>query len=317
MSPVGGPGAFTGPRHKLSVRTVFPAAWWLGRGSIGHPERPVDRPEPPVVALDAMRSPGFVVARPVLLLLLLASGACASAPAPDSAAKPPPAEPPQQAAQAPEAEQAPEEDEEPVPQQPACEELVGWAQPAERCEREEVAGGKASIVSITEACGGDSCSVQVFIHRPGQPAVRLPDAINEGSLTGGTLVVTPSLEHVITDWVGPGPRQGDWRVELYRVELKTGKASPWVKGCFSPALSPGGRWVLCRNRRGDVLKVPLTGGTPRLVHRSGLSEDRVYWVPYGYIYPDAVSFLSPERMKVTTTLQGGEEEHTRELPWKE
>ncbi len=261
-----------------------------------------------------MRSPGSIAGRPALLLLLLAAGACASAPAPDSAAKPPPAEP------RPQAEQESEDVEAPVPQEPGCEELVGWTQPFESCKHEPVAGGKAALVSITTGCGGDSCDVRVFVHRPGQPAVQLPDSIRDGSLTGGTLVVTPSLEHVITDWVGPGRKQGDWRVELYRVELKTGKASPWVKGCFSPALSPGGRWVLCRNRSGDVLKVPLTGGTPTRVPRSGLSAEQVYWVPYSYIYPEAVSFPSPERLKVTTTVQGGpdgQEERTRELPWKE
>jgi hypothetical protein len=221
-----------------------------------------------------MRTSGFAAGLPVLLLFLLAPGTWAAEPAPASVAKPPPAEPRQQE------EASPEDDEEPGPPQPTCEELVGWTRATERCEREPVAGGKATLVTITELCGGDSCTVHVFLQRPGQPTVLLPDSVNDGALSGGPLVVTPSLEHVITDWVGPGRNPGDRRVELYRVELKTGKASPWVKGCFSPALSPGGRWVLCRNRRGDVLKVPLTGGTPTFVHRSGLSAEDVYWVPY-------------------------------------
>lgn len=208
-------------------------------------------------------------------------------------------------------------DEEPLSRE-ECLALTGWTQPLESCSLEPVAGGKAAFLQLTTECGGDSCDVQVFVYRPGRPVLRLPDSHKGGSLTGGHLAMTPSLEHVITDWVGLGPKDmGDWRVELYRIELRTGKASPWVKGCFSPALSPGGRWILCRNQSGDVLKVPLKGGTPTLVHRSGLSSGQVYWVPYAYIYPEAVTFPSPERLEFTTVSPGGEERRTQELPWRE
>jgi hypothetical protein len=211
-------------------------------------------------------------------------------------------------------------DEEPLSRE-ECQALTGWAQPLEECSLTPVAGGKAALLQLTTECGGDSCDVQVFVYRPGRPVLRLPDSSKGGSLTGGHLVMTPSLEHVITDWVGLGPKDmGDWHVELYRIDLRTGKASPWVKGCFSPALSPRGRWILCRNRRGDVLKVPLTGGTPTLVHRSGLSAEQVPWTPYAYLYPDAVTVPSPGRLRITTSVVGGEdgeELRTQELPWKE
>jgi hypothetical protein len=246
-------------------------------------------------------------------VLLLAHGAWAAPPEPDGAAKPPSAELQQRVAEA-------LKSEEPALSAQECAELVGWKEPVEECKLEPAAGGKAALVHLVTGCGGDSCAVEVFVYRPGRPVLQLPGSIREGSLTGGAMVLMPSLEHVVTDWVGVVREPGDWRVELYRVDLKTGKASPWVKGCFSPALSPGGKWVLCRNRRGDVLKVPLTGGTPALVHRSGLSAEDVYWVPHGYMYPDAVTFTSPGRMKVTTVVLGGpdgQEARTRELPWKE
>jgi hypothetical protein len=237
----------------------------------------------------------------------------AAPPEPGGAAKPPPAELQQRVAEALKSEG-------PALSQEECAELVGWKEVVESCTLEPAAAGKAALVQLVTGCGGDSCGVQVFVYRPGKPVLQLPDAIKGGSLTGGTLVLTPSLQHVITDWVGQGREQGEWSVELYRVELRTGKASPWVKGCFSPTLSPRGRWVLCRNRRGDVLKVPVAGGTPALVHRSGLSPEDVYWVPYSYVYPAAVTFSSPERLQVTTVVQGGpdgQEERTRELPWRE
>ncbi|WPB82499.1 hypothetical protein KYC5002_25720 [Archangium violaceum] len=261
-----------------------------------------------------MRSSGPVVGRRWMFLLLFASSARASPPATDGAPKPPPAELQQRVAQ------AMKSDEEPLSRE-ECQALTGHARPLEECSLTAVAGGKAALLQLTTECGGDSCDVQVFVYRPGQPVLRLPDSSKGGSLTGGHLVMTPSLEHVITDWVGLGPRDmGDWRVELYRIELRTGKASPWVKGCFSPALSPGGRWILCRNRRGDVLKVPLTGGTPTLVHRGGLSAEQVSWTPYAYLYPDAVTFPSPGRMRVTTSVVAGEDgetQRTQELPWRE
>jgi hypothetical protein len=249
-----------------------------------------------------------------MFLLLLASSARASEPTPHSAAKPLPAVLQQRV------EHAMKSAEEPLSRE-ECQALTGWTQLLEECSLTAVVGGKAAFLQLTTECGGDSCDVQVFVYRPGRPLLRLPDSSKGGSLTGGHLAMTPSLEHVITDWVGLGPRDmGDWRVELYRIELRTGKASPWVKGCFSPALSPGGRWILCRNRRGDVLKVPLTGGTPTLVHRSGLSAGQVLWTPYASLYPDAVTFPSPERLQLTTIVLGGpdgEERRTLEIPWKE
>jgi hypothetical protein len=230
-----------------------------------------------------------------------------------SAAKPLPAELQQRVAQA-------LKGEEPLSLE-ECRTLTGWEQELEECTLQPAARGKAGLLHLKTGCGGDSCDVRVFVYRPGQPLLQLPDAIRGGSLTGGGLVMTPSLDHVITDWVGLGPKSmGDWRVELFRVELRTGKASPWVKGCFSPALSPGGRWILCRNRRGDVLKVPLSGGTPTVVYRGGLSEAQVYWVPHSFLYPEPVSFPSPDRFQVTTIVVGGEEGEERrtvERPWRE
>ncbi|NMO15201.1 hypothetical protein HPC49_01355 [Pyxidicoccus fallax] len=248
-----------------------------------------------------------------VFLLLLSPVRCATPSARDSAAKPLPAELQQQVEKALKGSDSTLSAED-------CAALVGWTGPMENCTFTPVAGGKAALVQLKTGCGGDSCAVQVFVYRPGRPVTQLPDSVGDGSLTGGTLVLTPSLDHVITDWVGWGSGTGDRRVELYRVDLRTGEAASWVKDCFSPALSPGGRWILCRNRRGDVLKVPLTGGTPALVHRSGLSEEDVYWVPYGYVYPDAVTFPSPERIEVSTDVLGGpdgEEKRTLELPWRE
>jgi hypothetical protein len=81
--------------------------------------------------------------------------------------------------------------------------------------------------------------------------------------------------------------------------------------CFSPRVSPGGRWVVCRDKVGNVLRVGPEGGLPVVVHRN-IFPETVPYTPYNGDTPSAVDFLSPWRMLISDG-----EMPPEILPWSE
>jgi hypothetical protein len=81
--------------------------------------------------------------------------------------------------------------------------------------------------------------------------------------------------------------------------------------CFSPRVSPGGRWVVCRDKDGNVLRVGPEGGLPVVAHRN-IFPETVPYTPYNGDTPSAVDFLSPSRMLISDG-----EMPPEILPWSE
>lgn len=197
--------------------------------------------------------------------------------------------------------------------------------PLESCDVRLLGNGSTLILSIVTACGGDSCDVASWVYtRTLGRFVALP------RVTGGTMAADPTGEFLLVDEsTGVGipseeetivrdPFGGQDEIITARISLPSMTTTPFA-ACFSPALSPGGRWFVCRNRSGDVLRVAAGGGKPELVVKSGVAPEDLRWVPYAYGYPDAVEFLGPTRLRYTLEAwsdeQGGLQQ--REAAWSE
>lgn len=195
----------------------------------------------------------------------------------------------------------------------ACVDRVGYAGTFEKCDAVLVGNGKGILVQVVTECGGDSCSVSAWLLRgPKDPAVPLRCA------DGGGLAFDPTLTFYVTDrqrFTGDSDTAADsatFEPELGWVKLEADE--PWQYApCMSPTLSPGGGWFACRNRYGDVLRVPVAGGTPELVHAAATNREPDF-VPYAYVYPDAVRFESNQL--VLPEHPDGESE-TIAIPWTE
>lgn len=193
----------------------------------------------------------------------------------------------------------------------------------ERCVLEPLGGGAVLLLTLVTECGGDSCATEGYVASARLDGfVRVPHDVGggaEASPSGDALFLTKA-----TDVAGPPPPEGvvvsdPWGgsepLMLARVELSSMKSEPFAP-CFSPALSPKGRWLVCRDRAANVLRVPLDGGTPNVVVRSGLEASEVDFVSYAYIWPSRVEFVGEDRMTYDVTPAGGEVQHL-ESRWTE
>lgn len=112
---------------------------------------------------------------------------------------------------------------------------------------------------------------------------------------GGNVAASPGGDFLIVD----DDRAPPDVLRLARIDVATGARSVFAD-CVSPRLSPGGKWIACRNHAGDVLRVPIGGGKLEVVARSGANADQVLWVPYSYIWPEPVDFPSSDTVTFLT-----------------
>jgi hypothetical protein len=103
-------------------------------------------------------------------------------------------------------------------------------------------------------------------------------------------------------------------IELLRVDLPSLERSSFAS-CMSPRLSPGGKWIVCRTRHADVVRVPIGGGTPEIIVQVGSTEAR--FAPYALIYPEPVEFPQPDRMTYGVDEQNADEPRVVTVPFVE
>jgi hypothetical protein len=214
-----------------------------------------------------------------------------------------------------------------------CLEQSGFSaeRPFESCDLASLDGAALLLTFVLE-CGGDSCSTEGYVASPVlRGFVRVPHDIGGGATAspqGDALFVSSTTPVVLPlpyeqdpddkTPAEPPPRDpwgGDEALIFERIALPSMKREP-VAPCFSPAFSPKGRWILCRDLAGNVLKVAPRGGKPTLVASSGLKKGEVYFVWYAYIWPDPVEFLSDDRFTFRVVRADGES-FEREVPWRE
>jgi hypothetical protein len=163
-------------------------------------------------------------------------------------------------------------------------------------------------------CGGDSCGVSAWLYWANHSLIQIPEDI-----TGGHLLVLPSLSAVIGDEIRPKnpdlPR--DLEVNLAYFDLNTKKLHHGWAACMSPVLSPARKWVVCRGRNGDVQKISLAGSALQTVAKSPVEIQNIYWVPYAYIYPKGVKFNSPLQFQFETYDKALKKNVLKMVSWRE
>lgn len=169
------------------------------------------------------------------------------------------------------------------------------------------------MIEVRTECGGDSCSVERWII-----AADMAKPFHLPAQAEGWIEVLPSLRHAIADRIDIEGSGGNWTVRLIRIDLSTGAIEPYAD-CMSPALSPKGRWIVCRNQRGDVLRMPANegGGTPALIHRFAAEHGTASFVPHAVDYPAPVTFPSQTEMLVSTDTTGDQPRVEERAPWTE
>lgn len=162
---------------------------------------------------------------------------------------------------------------------------------------EPVGDGFGALLWLVLQCEGDSCSTETWLVLPGGP--------RKLKVGGGTVVVLPDLSAVIADAATFNPydltaervsgANSEWIARIERVDVATGTSKAFAP-CVSPVLSPSRKYIVCRSRKGAVLRVPVSGGPPEVVR--GPAKQTPAWVPYAYVYPGPVEFVSTTELRV-------------------
>jgi hypothetical protein len=175
----------------------------------------------------------------------------------------------------------------------------------ERCTLETLGLGSALLVRLVGNCGGDSCSTRGWIRNRSMTEFGpLPfdvGAAVEANLEGTALFADTTTDVLIPGSAGRDPFGGTEPVITTRVLLPSFDATPFAP-CFSARLSPSGKWLLCRDRAANVLRVPAAGGPPERVVFSGRRPDQIEFVPYSHIWPEPVDFPSPDTLGYSISL---------------
>jgi hypothetical protein len=194
------------------------------------------------------------------------------------------------------------------PREARCRALTGYsAKPYSSCSAELLAHGEVVLVRVETECAGPSCKVEGWLFARGRAPLHVSDA-------SGAFEATPSLETVVHDSVQRDAR-GQWTVTLQRIDAKTGAASQFAD-CMSPTLSPGGRFFVCRDKSGAVLRVPVGGGAPIVVVVAS-DDDRVDFAPEARVYPDPVVFRGDRLLTYERYPRARDGSETVTLPWSE
>jgi hypothetical protein len=194
-----------------------------------------------------------------------------------------------------------------------CASRVGYVGELEDCHVALTGAGNGLIVTLVTECGGDSCSTKRWLLKEGSPSA-LP--LSED---GGGIAFEPHLAFYVADHRQFANEQ-DMRqnfyqraMSLFRYDLGARAARPFAH-CFSPSLSPGGNWFLCRNPHGDLFRIPVRGGKLERVAVNRV-QGQVAFSPYAFIYPSEAYFYS----EAQACFRSGGDPDDEEIcvPWSE
>lgn len=205
-----------------------------------------------------------------------------------------------------------------------CRRITGYQKPFESCSLRLLANGTAGAVAVVDSCGEHLCDVRYWVFAGDDR--RWTSEVHYGGLE---LEVSPDhrwlfvgqLRETGPEPVEMGPRGPLWNYEFSTEQVDLSRqVTVATLPCGSLVLSPKGRYYVCRDLAGNVLRVP--SAEPRA---AGLEPFvRVTLEPGQEIqiggsfndYPAAVSFPSPTELEYTLYL-GSTDVVTRRVPWLE
>lgn len=174
-----------------------------------------------------------------------------------------------------------------------CHELFGDEKPVEDCEAYLDAKKKVVVVSASRGCDGDPCD--------GDALVVTEEGLQLSGLSPFVAIAWDGRrKHVYSDTQGyrcskdSADESGylfcsSRYIFMTRIDVTTGAEEPWVD-CFSPSLSPQGRWVYCRDYEGNVWRFADGTRARVLVWKNDQPDAGVYITPHIYFYPGPVGF---------------------------
>ena len=157
------------------------------------------------------------------------------------------------------------------------------------------AGGTAGEVAIIRNCGEHLCMVDYyfFVATRAQPYhfhAHVPTSF-EVSPDHEYLLVSNHNPSTFYEQFGSPEYGGNDNIMTYRISFRTGRAEPFLE-CMSPRLSPSQNFYACRSFDGDVMKVPVQGGTPQMVVPVALEPHETIKMGGPFAdYPEPVEFL--------------------------
>ncbi|MBI5494178.1 MAG: hypothetical protein HY904_04070 [Deltaproteobacteria bacterium] len=227
--------------------------------------------------------------RAVALLLLAGCASTAPARVSREPAAPPPADPAAVRAFLDEAARAGSPEETVA----LCARVLTWERPLDQCD--VTAAGPVAVIRVAERCNDAGCEVSAFLLRDAVPR-------KVAGYTGGNIAVrgdgaTVFADHVALEGAGATAHFTAYVVQTDVVTAQVTK----VADCTGPSVAADGS-LLCRSRRGDVLRVPPTGGAPVLLTPSCLEEGQVAWDPQHLVFPGPVDLNTDGTFSAVTQL---------------
>jgi hypothetical protein len=194
--------------------------------------------------------------------------------------------------------------------EPECRAVLGDLDPLPRpdsqmfaCEVETQLNDRAVVVTLQWQCPA-GCTRR-YIATEAAPLRQVGNQL-------GYIAVLPSLEAFVEDVKTDCDKACTLRLE----RVAFGGARAVFADCFAPMVSPGEKWIACRNARGDVLRVPITGGTPTLHTVTPQPNPFPFTgVYYGGMYPDRLHFDNATTLRAVWFQNGASTQVP--LPWSE
>ena len=200
-----------------------------------------------------------------------------------------------------------------------CRALSGMATGSlDHCDLHLLANGTAPCLVIAYDCGAHLCSVKRLVWHGADPHPYSADYDEQG-----VVEVSPDHRYLIVSYLSYEDTSEDMTVltpesaRTERIEFETGHREV-IANCLSTVLSPRGRYYVCRDLEGNVLRFPVNGGPLELIAKARLLPDQRIKLGGAFDdYPEPVVFPSPSRMKYTIYVENDEQILEREAPFPE
>jgi hypothetical protein len=185
----------------------------------------------------------------------------------------------------------------------------------EGCMVYAVSGHTAAIIHAELYCEPEHCEADFYLMSGTAGPRRLVGDVY------GPWVLSPDRKSLFLGHTGMGVDDngsltGTYEALLTRIDVATLKKS-YANGCASPVLSPGKKWIVCRDADGHVHRMPPNGGKLELVHRVDLGKETINIDAHIGVSLNPVSFLDRGRMQIQTLTRENQELKTKVIIWKE
>jgi hypothetical protein len=181
----------------------------------------------------------------------------------------------------------------------------------DQCDYELLANGTALAITPAWDCGAHTCSTRSYVWYGPESA---PYA-----LTAPDLEVSADHRYLLSSSFSTQdePPFTPTAGETWSFERSSGKSRKQFD-CFSPRLSPRGRYYVCRDLGANVLRVPVTGGPLQLVAKAVLPPGTTVKLggPFND-YPGRVQFIDGQTLEYEVFVYETNEVTKYRAPWRE